>query len=48
MIHRFQIRGFGEEVLFAERYGEYDKVFKLYIDDNNSKEAEKTEIFHHD
>jgi hypothetical protein len=47
MIRRLQIRGFAEEVLFAERHGDKDKVFKLHLNDKQDHEIEKTELFTH-
>ena len=46
MVRRIQIRGYGEEVLFAEKHGERHKVIKVGFD-KHLADIEKTELYTH-
>ena len=46
MVRRTQIRGYGEEVIFAEKHGERHKLIKLQLDAHHA-EIEKTDAYIH-
>ena len=45
MLRRTQVRGYKEDVIFAEYHVDCTKIFKLEINDKNLQETVKTEIF---